>query len=170
MTRARDLLYRFRPAGAPGPASATGVPTDTVADVVAELEPLFAELAATERECADMIARAGLEAAQVRARATAQARSLVAAANERVDGERSAAMGQVRLGGEAESAAMVAAAEREAAQVRRRSDERMQPFVDSVVTLVLELVGKSVGKSVGESVSESTGSSQGIGERSAGPS
>ena len=52
MPGVRDLLYRFRPAGAPGPPSAAAVPADRVADRVAELAPVFALLAETETRCA----------------------------------------------------------------------------------------------------------------------
>ena len=50
MPRVRDVLYRFRPAGAPGAASSAGVPVDRSADLAAELEPVFALLADTEQE------------------------------------------------------------------------------------------------------------------------
>jgi hypothetical protein len=42
MPRVRDLLYRFRPEGAPGAAAAAGVPADRAAELTAELEPLIA--------------------------------------------------------------------------------------------------------------------------------
>jgi uncharacterized membrane protein YccC len=145
MVRARDLLYRFRPAGAPGAASATGVPADRVADLATELQPLFAELVRTERECADIIARASVTAADRHTQAVDRAGGLVAAARERVDGERAAAVARVRERGNEESAAALAAAERDAAQVRRRAEERMQSFVDSVLTSVGGLVGEPVG-------------------------
>lgn len=42
MPRVRDLLYRFRPARAPGAAASAGVPVDRTAELTAELEPLIA--------------------------------------------------------------------------------------------------------------------------------
>jgi uncharacterized membrane protein YccC len=148
--RARDVLYRFRPAGAPGAASATGVPADRVADLTAELQPLFAELTRTERECADIIARAGLAAAQVHAQAMDRAAGLVPVARERVDGERAAAVARVRERGAQESAAALAAAEQDAAQVHRRAEERMASFVDSVLASVGELVDTLMGEPVAD--------------------
>jgi len=73
MPRVRDLLYRFRPSGAPGGASATGVPIDRAATVAAELEPLFGQLAEVERRCdgiQDAASRdvAAINAAAVRTR------------------------------------------------------------------------------------------------------
>ena len=141
MSRARDLLYRFRPAGAPGAASATGVPADRVADLTAELQPVFAELARSEQECADIVAEARRAAAQVHAEAADRAGGLVPAAREQVDGERAAAVARVRQRSAQESAAARVAAEQDAVQVRRRAGERMPSFVASVVTAVGELVG-----------------------------
>lgn len=161
MSRARDVLYRFRPAGAPGAASATGVPADRVADLRAELQPVFAELERTEQECADIIARARRAAAAVHAEAADRAGGLVPAARERVDGERAAAVARVRQRSAQESAAALAAAEQDAAQVRRRARERMPSFVDSMVTAVGELVGAK---------SEPVTGSAAPGDRSAGGS
>ena len=41
MTRTRELLERFRPAGTPGAAGGRGVPVDRVAERSAELEPVL---------------------------------------------------------------------------------------------------------------------------------
>ena len=68
MARVRDVLYRFRPAGAPGAASAAGVPVDRAADLAAELEPLLAQLATTERTVAGIREQAIRDAAEIRAR------------------------------------------------------------------------------------------------------
>ena len=57
MVRVREVLHSFRPAGAPGAAGAVGVPADRGADLAAELEPEFAQLASTERECARIAAQ-----------------------------------------------------------------------------------------------------------------
>jgi len=145
VTRARDLLYRFRPAGAPGAASATGVPVDRVADLEAELQPLFDDLARTGLEFADIIARARRAAADAHMAAVDRAAGLVTAARARVGGEHAAAMALTRERGESDSAAVLAAAERDAAQVRRRGEERMQSFVDSVLASVGQLIGEPVG-------------------------
>lgn len=91
MPRARDLLERFRPAGAPGGATAAGMPTDRVADAEAELAPVLAALAPTQSECAAIVATARAEAAALIARAKEQARSLDETTRQRLPAERAAA-------------------------------------------------------------------------------
>lgn len=141
MPRVRDRLYRFRPAGAPGSASAAGVPTDRGADLAAELAPLFAELAKTERECADISAHAERDAAEVRARDAERARNLVTAARARLDGERADAVARLRQLDEANSAAAAVAAEREAAETHCRADEHMELYVDLVTASIGRMLG-----------------------------
>jgi len=140
--RARDLLYRFRPAASPGAASAAGVPVDRAADLAAELEPLFRQLASTERECAETREQARLDAERIRARETDRARGIVTGANARTLAERAAATAQSRQRAETESAALLAAAEREAAAVRERAAERMPEYVARVVAAVRGLLGE----------------------------
>lgn len=141
MPRVRDLLYRFRPAGAPGAASSTGVPVDRGTDLAAELDPVFAHLVATERECAEILQAARCEADACRAQAAQQARASVAAARERLDDERAVAAAVRRSGGPGSGDAF-AARQVEVADVRRRADERMATYVDRVVARVLPLVGE----------------------------
>ena len=68
MPRVRDLLYRFRPSGAPGAATAAGVPVDRTAKLAAELDPVFARLADTEEECAAILAEGRRRAEDIRRR------------------------------------------------------------------------------------------------------
>ena len=140
MVRVRDVLHSFRPAGAPGAAGAAGVPADRGADLAAELEPVFAQLAGTERECAGIAARAGQAAAKVRAREAERARGTIAAARERMDAERAAAVAQMRPNALAKSTAAAVAAEREAAEIRRHAVERMGSYVDLIVVSVDRLI------------------------------
>jgi hypothetical protein len=140
MATARDLLHRFRPAGAPGAASATGVPVDRGADLEAELRPLFDRLTVTERECALIVEHAQTIADRVRAGAIDRARAVVVAARERVDGERADVAAQARRRGEEESAAMLATASDEAAQVRRMAGERLPSQVEAVLAAVEALI------------------------------
>src|SRR5690242_15475142 len=67
----RDLLQRFRPAGAPGAASGAAVPADRVAEATRELAPVFEELAGTSLEAAGLRERAVAQATR-RRRATAE--------------------------------------------------------------------------------------------------
>jgi len=145
LPRARDLLYRFRPAGAPGAASAAGVPVDRAAELAAELQPLFAQLVGTERECADIREEARRDAERVRARETDRARGIVTAAKARTEAERAAAITRARQQGEIEFAALLAAAEREAATVRERAAERMPEYVAPVVAAVRRVLDDESG-------------------------
>ena len=140
MVRVRDVLHGFRPAGATGAAGDAGVPADRGADLAAELEPVFAHLASTERECARIAARAGQAAAKVRAREAERARGTIAAARERMDAERAAAVAQMRPNALEKSTAAAVAAEREAAEIRRHAVERMGSYVDLIVVSVDRLI------------------------------
>lgn len=140
MVRVRDVLHSFRPAGAPGAAGAAGVPADRSADLAAELEPVFAQLASTEQECANTAVRASEAAAKVRARDAERARASLAAARERMDAERAAAVAQMRPNALAKSTAAAVAAEREAAEIRRHAGEHMGSYVDLVVASVGSLI------------------------------
>ncbi len=149
MPRVRDLLYRFRPAGAPGAASAAGVPTDRGADLTAELEPVFAELATTERECARIVDEARRDAEQTRAQHATASRDVVTAAREQAEVARAGAGEQARTRSAAESAAAGVAAEHEAAEVATRAAERMPSYVSRVVESVHLLIGDGQPTDVG---------------------
>jgi hypothetical protein len=84
----RDLLERFRPAGAPGAATPAGVPSDRATALSDELGPVLALLADTEQECA-RIRREG-EDLSTRVRTDAAARSVaaVAAGRDRAEAAR----------------------------------------------------------------------------------
>jgi hypothetical protein len=136
MPRARDLLERFRPLGAPGPAAPAGVPADRGAELGRELEPVFAALADTLAEAARIRAAGAAEAGGRRARATEQARAVVETARTHADAERAAAAVGLRSRTEAETAATLAAAAREADEITRRVRERLPAQVDRVVAAV----------------------------------
>ena len=136
MPRARDLLERFRPFGAPGPAAPAGVPADRDAELGRELQPVFDALADTLAE-ADRIRTEGTaEADRRRARAADEARALVAAGRSRAAAERAAAAARLRGGAEAAVAATLSAAEREAAEIGRRAQGLLPAHVDRVVASV----------------------------------
>lgn len=98
MPRVRDVLQRFRPSGAPGAATAAGVPVDRAHELAAELEPVFALLAETERECAVVRDRARLVEAGIRARDAERARGVLAAGRARVEAQRAEAAARSRGG------------------------------------------------------------------------
>jgi flagellar biosynthesis/type III secretory pathway protein FliH len=136
MAGVRDLLDRFRPAGAPGPAGAAGVPADRRESAATELAPIFAALAEVEQEC-DRLRQAAAQAAeQRRAAAAEQARAIVARARNEAGAERAAAAARVREDMAAELAQLAASAAAEADEVRRRSDQRLPQLLAEVVQRV----------------------------------
>jgi hypothetical protein len=136
MPRSRDLLRRFRPAGTPGAASHVGVPADRVAEVSAELEPVLAALAEAQRQAAEIRAAAEREAEQRRQRALERAGALVSSAHREAAAERADAALRVGRRVEEEGAAVLGAAEGDAAALRRRAAERMPGYVDRVTTVI----------------------------------
>ena len=140
MSRVRDVLQRFRPSGAPGAATAAGVPVDRRAELAAELEPVFALLVETERECADILDRARLEEARIRARGAERARGIVAAGRARVEAERAAAAARSRGRGEA---VPTGAADAHAGPSGGggTADDALDHHVDLVVDAVRSLLG-----------------------------
>src|SRR5689334_2559427 len=96
MPRLRDLLDRFRPAGAPGAASAAGVPVDRREGVVAELEPVFAALAGVDAACAELRRTARAQAQRCLEDARDRAGAIVSRATGSIAAERAAAAVTVR--------------------------------------------------------------------------
>jgi hypothetical protein len=133
MPRVRELLDRFRPAGAPGSASAAGVPADRRAGVEAELEPVFAALAGVEAECARLRTAAAAEAGTRTRAATARAAAIVAAADEATAPAQASAAAAARQRAAEETAHLTAAAERDAASVRESAIHRRPLLVARVL-------------------------------------
>jgi vacuolar-type H+-ATPase subunit H len=136
MVRARDILYRFRPAGAPGAAGAAGVPVDRTADLEAELAPVLALLADTEAACDALIEEARQRAATLRARDLESARAVVEAATGEAAAARAAAATSATQAAEVELRTIRDAAAREAEELRRRASERVPGCASRVVELV----------------------------------
>ncbi len=140
MARSRDLLQRFRPAGAPGTAASAGVPADRVAELSAELEPVLALLDVASEEAGRIRAEGSREAARLRAEAGERARTLVATATREAEADRIAAAARVNERAAAEADETVAAARAEAAALRLRADERLQEYADRVLGAVRSTV------------------------------
>jgi hypothetical protein len=136
MPGVRDLLDRFRPAGAPGSAGAAGVPLDRQAATTTELDPVFAALAPVVAECRRLRRDAAREAARREAAAAEQARALVARARNAAAADRAAAAARVREDVAAEVAQLNEVAAAEAEEVRRRGAQRLPWLVSRVVDLV----------------------------------
>ena len=118
MPRIRDLLYRFRPAGAPGVAGPAGVPVDRVSDLAAELAPVLASLAPVQQRCAEIVEAARQEAAEVLATESGTVRAVTARARAGFDAERAAAAAQVRQRWDREAGDLLSAADQEAGRIR----------------------------------------------------
>jgi hypothetical protein len=140
MPRVRDLLYRFRPSGVPGGASAAGVPIDRAATVAAELEPVFGQLSAVESECDGIRDDTGRDVATIKDSHAGRARAIAAAATGRVGSERAAVVARMRDLASADAAAELSAARVEAAALRELAAERMPGYVERVVAMVREFV------------------------------
>jgi hypothetical protein len=129
----RDFLNRFRPVGAPGAASRTGVPADRTAEVAAELDPVLALLAGTEAECARLIEAAERESNLIAGEASAQAAQILA------DGHARALVARGEAG-----ARVIAAARAQVAEVERSATTRARamrgPADDAVRALIAEAV------------------------------
>jgi len=136
MARVTDFLYRFRPAGSPGAASAAGVPVDRGSDLAAELDPLFERLVVTEHECDRVLGRARAEASVRRGRDAESARAIAGSARDRTAVERAAAASAVQRAGESELSAIRATALSEAEALRIRATARIPAYVAQVVTVV----------------------------------
>lgn len=157
MSPVRDLLQRFRPAGTPGKAAAAGVPADRARDLAAELQPVFASLAATEAECRSIVSLAERDSQRIRAEARTRANDLVAAARERVRSVRADAAAAVLARAEAEADAALRGAEREAQAVRAGAVQRMPSYVSRAVHAVRMLsegVADDAGKEHGAAGSD----------------
>jgi cell division septum initiation protein DivIVA len=101
MAGLRELLLRFRPSGAPGSATIAAVPADRAAEREAEPSPVFADLAASETQAADIRARAAAEAQRTRHDAARQAEQIMAEAREGAVREREGATRRARTESEA---------------------------------------------------------------------
>jgi hypothetical protein len=128
----RDLLTRFRPAGAPGPAGAAGVPADRRESAAAELAPVFATLAEVDGECDRLRREAVEQAAQRQKAAVEQARVLVARAREGAAAERAAAAARIREDTAAELAQLAATTAAETEAARRRAAQRLPQLLSAV--------------------------------------
>jgi hypothetical protein len=144
--RVRDLLYRFRPAGTPGPASAAAVPSDRAADRATELAPVLDLLTATEEQCAELREQSVLDAESRRAQARATAHRRVAEAESTAPGERAAAAATAARRAAGDRADTVAAARAEAdrllAGAEARSSDRVQRIVADVEALLGAVPGE----------------------------
>jgi len=148
MPRISDLLDRFRPAGAPGPAAPAGVPADRRTAAEDELAPVFTALADVERDCMALVDDARVAAEERTARAAREAAALVRQARDDGTAIRAETAARLRAAGEEELAELRARAEAEAAVVRARAAERLPELVGRVVAHVRIELSALVGDDV----------------------
>jgi hypothetical protein len=125
MAGTSDILRRFRPVAAPGAPGRRGVPVDRVEARDAELAPLFALLADVELEAAATRSAAAGRAAAITAAARDAAAAAGAEGRLRAAAERDRAAVALTRRAEKQGAAAVAASERAAEDLRRRSASRL---------------------------------------------
>ncbi|MGI5200769.1 hypothetical protein ACQEU6_04100 [Spirillospora sp. CA-108201] len=126
MPALHDVLQRFRPAGAPGPAAA--VPSEHRA-VEDELEPVFARLEPAERERRRTVAAAHERARRLTDQARRRAAGLVERARKAATGERASAAAEALRAAEADGQRWRAAAEDEARRIREAANTRLDGLV-----------------------------------------
>ncbi len=143
--RARDWLDRFRPAGSPGAARPAGVPADDAATRTAELAPVFAALAATQRECASIRKAARAEADDRRKRAALRTAAIHTSAEAEAATLRAETRSRRLRHYEEEAAAIVAAGEQEARQVAERAERRLPELLDQARVTLLQAVAAVAG-------------------------
>lgn len=136
MPRVRDLLLRFRPSGAPGPAGPTGVPMDVSERWSAELGPVFAALAVTEGECAAIVREGRRRGAESRATLVARAEALRADLHEQVEAERATAAAAVHDAGRKTSAAFDGETQAQVVAVMARAEALMPRYLEQVSAAV----------------------------------
>ncbi|MFI7546844.1 hypothetical protein [Actinoplanes sp. NPDC049599] len=132
----RELLSRFRAAGAPGAPGAAGVPVDLRAGVTAELEPVFAALAETVAGCERRRADGAAEAQRCLDEARGRAAALLTQAKGAAPAARAAAAARTRRLAEAELAAIEADSRATAEELTRRAEGRLPDLVNEVVERV----------------------------------
>lgn len=143
--RARDVLYRFRPAGAPGAATAAGVPRDRRADAAVELEGVFSLLESSAQEGQAIVAEAMREAERIGQDAAERAAQIIAAASSRTDAERTTAVAEARRVADAESLTLARSAASDADALLARARGRMPDVSKQVLARVLALLGEPPG-------------------------
>lgn len=136
MPQLGDFLDRFRPAGAPGAATRAGVPADRVAELSAELDPVLAMLAATDAQCARIVAEAGREASRIAGAARERAVRIAADGGERAQAARGEAATAVLAAARAEATATEHAAAQASASRPGPSDADVQALIRAAVDLV----------------------------------
>jgi hypothetical protein len=131
-----DLLRRFRPAVAPGPAAPAGVPADRLAEAQAELAPVFAAIQPAVAQARQLREQAAAEATRRRDEGREEAARVVADARARLGAVRAEAAATSIAALEAERAKVDERARAEVDRIRRVAEGRAPGVVAAVVARV----------------------------------
>jgi hypothetical protein len=132
----REWIDRFRPAGAPGAATATGVPIDRREAARAELEPVFAALAGDIDQAAQRRGAMVAEASRQRAEGRDAARAVIARAQASANAERTTEQARLLQLATAQTQARREQASLQAQQVRDQAAMRRPALVAEVLARV----------------------------------
>ncbi len=135
----RDLLQRFRPAGAPGAATATGVPADRGEERAAELAGIFAAVEGAVADADRIRGVAVAEAQRRRERAREQAVASVAQARLDAEALRMQTVARARDALASSHAVNGDEAERRAREIEREAGRTREEDATAVVAAVRDL-------------------------------
>lgn len=133
---ARDVLQRFRPAGAPGPAGPVGVPGDAARRRARELDLVFEALAPTVAECQAIREAGEREAADLEQRAEQDVHRIAVEARLRAAEQRVDAAARMRQDADRQAEEAIGTARREAAELLARGEPRIDALAARVVARV----------------------------------
>lgn len=140
MPSTRDLLQRFRPAGAPGAATATGVPADRSHERDTELAGVFALLEETVAQAEAVRGAVTTQARQRRDRAREQALAKVAQARLDAEALRTQTVAQARDAISSSRRQNKDEAEQHGREIEREAERTRDQDVVRVVAAVRDLV------------------------------
>lgn len=143
MPNVRDILSRFRPAGAPG-ASRAAVPVDRRRQLESELSPVLVLLDGPSAECAGVIAAAERDAEHIVGAARGEAARIVSDARQRAAARAAELVQEAMAAARTQASAITAAGAAEAAAIAERAGLRLPALADRAVASVRDL-GRSGG-------------------------
>jgi hypothetical protein len=132
-----NILDRFRPVGAPGPAGLAGVPAADEQGPAAELAPVFAALAADVESCHRLVEEARQEADGALVRAHEQAAAILAQARLDAGAERARAAARVEQAASKRDALLLSQARKEADNLEEARTALLPATVRKVIDNLL---------------------------------
>jgi len=128
-----DILRRFRPAVAPGPAAPAGVPADRVMEAEAELAVVFAALGPALTEASTLVEQARADADHRQQAGVEEAQRIVGDARARLESVRAEAASKRLAELDAEKAALEAQTDAEVERVGQLAATRVLSLVSAVL-------------------------------------